>query len=575
MEIKLAKSAGFCMGVRRAVDIALGITQRETRRNIYTYGPLIHNPQTIELFKSRGVQPVNGIEEIDDKKNAVLIIRTHGIAPAERKKIKASGIKIIDCTCPKVGYVQAIIKKHTALGYTVIIVGDKEHPEVNALLGYAGGRGIALNSATEVDKLPPLERVCVVAQTTQTGDDYEKIVDKIKKIYPDAVVFNTICSSTQERQAEVVALARGMDAVFIVGGRNSANTKRLADLAARTKTPVFQIETAAELDSINLQSYGRVGVSAGASTPNWIINQVIDKISSRRGAKFKTTAVMLNLWIAAIRTDAYSALGAACLCAACLLLQALPIKILDMGIAAFFVYGMHVINRLIGAKPLGFISSFREETYLRHPKLYRNVAVGCIIIALGLAFRNGLVSFIFLLLMSVGGILYNMEILPRKWRILRLRDLPGSKNIFMAAAWGMVTAILPAFPAGSSVNASMVVAFCFVFGVVFIRSAMSDILELQSDKLIGRETIPVVVGKERTKIILHVISLALFFLLLFAYFAEQASSLALFLPVCVLYMWICLTLCDRKSGLSGVITEGLLETVYIIAGLCVAAWSFF
>ena len=130
MEVKLAKTAGFCMGVRRAVDIVLEIAQHETSRRIYTYGPLIHNPQTIELLKSRGITPVKNIEEISNRQNAVLIIRAHGIAPAERKKIKASGIKIIDATCPKVGYVQAIIKKHTALNYTVIIVGDKEHPEV-------------------------------------------------------------------------------------------------------------------------------------------------------------------------------------------------------------------------------------------------------------------------------------------------------------------------------------------------------------------------------------------------------------------------------------------------------------
>ena len=155
------------MGVRRAVDIVLEIAQHETGRRIYTYGPLIHNPQTIELLKSRGITPVKSIEEISDCQNAVLIIRAHGIAPQERKKIKDSGIKIIDATCPKVGYVQAIIKKHTALDYTVIIVGDKEHPEVDGLLGYTGGRGITVAAVDEVEKLPDLDKVCVVAQTTQ------------------------------------------------------------------------------------------------------------------------------------------------------------------------------------------------------------------------------------------------------------------------------------------------------------------------------------------------------------------------------------------------------------------------
>jgi 4-hydroxy-3-methylbut-2-enyl diphosphate reductase len=575
LEIKLAKSAGFCMGVRRAVDIVLEVAQHEKGRNIYTYGPLIHNPQTIELFKSRGVKPVNDIDEIKDKKNSVPIIRAHGIAPAERRKIKSSGIKIIDCTCPKVGYVQAIIKKHTSLGYTVIIVGDREHPEVDALLGYTGGKGIALNSVDDVEKLPSLERVCVVAQTTQTMDDYSLIVDKIKSYYPDALIFSTICSSTQERQAEVVSLANDMDSIVIVGGRNSANTKRLADLARRTKTPTFHIETAAEMENIDLRPYDRIGVSAGASTPNWIIDRVMDKITSGQRVKSKTTGFFMKLWLAAIKADIYSAVGAGCLCAAVVLLQKRTVLITDVAIAAFFVYGMHVLNRLISRRPASFIGSFREETYLRYPKIYRNVAILSIAVALVLAFMNGFLSFVFLFLMSVTGALYNMNIFPGKWRFQSLKDIPGSKNIFMAAAWGMVTAVLPVLTSENIFNAGTAVAFSFAFGIVFIRSAMSDILEMQSDKLIGRETIPVLLGKARTKIILNLISAMLLILLIFSYFAGQTSELGLFLLACVLYMWICLTLCDRKAGLSGAVTEGLLETVYIIAGLCVVLWVIF
>src|SRR4030042_437257 len=575
MEIKLAKTAGFCMGVRRAVDIVLEIAQHETGRSIYTYGPLIHNPQTIELLKGRGIKPIDNIDEIIDKQNAVLIIRAHGIAPAQRKKIKASGVKIIDCTCPKVGYVQAIIKKHTALNYTVIIVGDREHPEVNALLGYTGGRGITVITAEDVDSLPPLINVCVVAQTTQNYDDYKKIVSKIKKLYPQAVVFNTICSSTQQRQAEVIALADEMDAIFIVGGKNSANTKRLADLARKQQTPTFHIETAAEMEKINLVSYNSIGVSAGASTPNWIIDRVMDKITDGRSRKFKAIGFLLNLWVSAIKTDIYSAIGAGCLCAACMLLQGMNLSIAYIAIASFFVYGMHVLNRLISRKPASFIGSFREETYFRHEKIYPYSAIFSIVVALVLAFNMGILPFAFLFFVSLAGVLYNMKIMPKGWRFQSLKDLPGSKNIFMAIAWGTVTAILPALTINGFLNASMVVAFCFAFGIVFIRSAMSDILEFQSDKLIGRETIPVLFGKNNTKTVLKFISFVLFALLLFSYFARWTSYLSFFLLACVLYIWICLNLCDRKSGLSGAVMEGLLETIYIITGLSVFLWSFF
>jgi 4-hydroxy-3-methylbut-2-enyl diphosphate reductase len=575
MEIKLAKTAGFCMGVRRAVDIVLDIAQHETRRRIYTYGPLIHNPQTIELLKSRGVKPIENIEEIKNKENAILIIRAHGIAPAERRKIKESGIKIIDATCPKVGYVQSIIKKHAALDYMVVIVGDKEHPEVDGLLGYAGDHGVIIATLNDVDRLSCPEKVCVVAQTTQDFDNYSKIVEKIKELCPQAVVFNTICSSTEKRQAEVIAMASEMDAMFIVGGKNSANTRRLADLAQKQQTPSFHIETPAEMENINFIPYNRIGVSAGASTPNWIIDRVMDKIMESQSRKLKSMGILLNLWISAIKTDVYSALGAGCLCLACLLLQKIPVTLSSMAIASFFVYAMHVLNRLLSRKPAGLVGSFREESYHRYGKLYFITALISIMIALALALQKGVLPFVFLFVISLAGIIYSIKILPGEWQIRGLKDLPGSKNIFMSAAWGIVAAILPALSRDFSFHAGLIVAFVFTFGIVFIRSAMSDILEIQSDKLIGQETIPVFFGRKRTITILRIISLILLVLLLFSYLADWTSALSVFLFACILYIWICFRFCDRESALSGAVKEGLLETSYIMAGFCVLLWYIF
>jgi (E)-4-hydroxy-3-methyl-but-2-enyl pyrophosphate reductase len=575
MEIRLAKTAGFCMGVRRAVDIVLELAQHENGRRIYTYGPLIHNPQTIELLKSRGIIPVDSVDAIPDRGNAVLIIRAHGIAPAERKRIKESGIKIIDATCPKVGYVQAIIKKHTALNYTVVIVGDKEHPEVDGLLGYTGGRGIIIATAEDVDKMPPLSKVCVVAQTTQDSEDYKYIVDKIKDLYPQAVVFNTICSSTELRQEEVIAMARDLDAMFVVGGKNSANSRRLTDLAQKQHTPTFHIETAMEISNINLEPYDRIGVSAGASTPNWIIDRVMDRIAEGQNRKLKKFGSFLNFWIMAIKTDVYSALGAGCLAFACMVLQNIPVNISSIIIASFFTYAMHVLNRLISRKPpVGFIGSFREETYLRHEKLYLYSAIVCVVVSLILAYNSGIIPFICLFVISLAGILYNMKILPGGWRFQSLKDLPGSKNIFMAVAWGTVTAIIPALNYKAGLHTASIIAFVFTFGVVFIRSAMSDILEIQSDKLIGRETIPVLFGKAPTMILLKIISLILLVLLIISNPAGWTTTLSFFLIACVLYIWICFQLCDRKSGFSGAVMEGLLETSYIIVGLSVLTWFF-
>ncbi len=572
MEIKLAKTAGFCMGVRRAVDTVLDIAQHEKGRRIYTYGPLIHNPQTIDLLKKRGITAIKSIAEIGDCANAVLVIRAHGIAPDERKKIKDSGVKIIDATCPKVAYVQATIKKHSALDYTVVIAGDCKHPEVDGLWGYTEGRGIIVSTLEDAEKLPLMEKVCVVAQTTQDTDHYAHIVKIIKKKSPQAIVFNTICSSTERRQEEIIALATEMDALFVVGGKNSANTCRLADLAQKQNTPTFHIETADEIRNINLMPYKRIGVSAGASTPNWIIDQVMDNITDGHDAPYKKAGFLHKLWLWAVKTDFYSALGAGCLALSCMILQRIPVDIPSIAIASFFVYAMHVLNRLMSTKESGLIGSFREISYAKHEKYYRLAAAISLLLALALSLVNSVISFLFLFLISLAGALYNMKILPGDRRFQRLKDIPGSKNIFMASAWGVVTAVLPALNNDQIFNAATAVAFCFTFALVFIRSAMSDIMDIQSDKLLGRETIPVVIGKEKTQVLLKIIILILLFILLISGATGFCSSLSFFLVLCILYIWICFRLCDRRAGLSGALIEGLLETSYIIAGFAVFCW---
>ena len=566
MEVKLAKTAGFCMGVRRAVDAVLDVAQHETGRRIYTYGPLIHNPQTIELLKARGITAVGSIAEIDDPKSSVLVIRAHGIAPDERKKIKESGVKIIDATCPKVGYVQGIIKKHAGQNYTVVIVGDRAHPEVDGLMGYTKGLGRVISTIEEAEKLPCLEKICVVAQTTQDVENYEQIVQVIQKRCPRAVIFHTICSSTEKRQAEVMELASEMDAMFVVGGKNSANTCRLTDLAASRQTPTFHIETAEEISGIDLAPYSRIGVSAGASTPNWIIDRVMDMLAERLNGNMQKMGFVFRLWLWSVKTDLYSALGAACLTLAGMMLQEIPLTPTPVAIAAFFVYAMHVLNRLISRKTSAYVGSFRETTCLRYEKYYLAAAACALAAALWLALRHGIIMFMFLFVISLAGGLYTLKLLPDSWRFRRLKDIPGSKNIFMATAWALVAVVGPALHSNHSFNITLTVAASFVFSLVFVRSALSDILEMQSDKLLGRETIPVVFGKNSTQRLLKSILLISLLILVTAATAGWISPWGLLLSVSLLYLWICFRLCDRRSGLSGALLEGLLETSYIIAG---------
>ncbi len=572
MEIQLAKTAGFCMGVRRAVDKVLEIARFRGDLRIYTYGPLIHNPQTIALLRSRGILDVASIDEIPEKQGAVLVIRAHGIAPDERKIIRKSGIRIVDATCPKVGYVQGIIKKHAQKDYGVIIIGDREHPEVNGLLGYAGGKGLVVSTPDDARQIPCLERVCVVAQTTQDAERFERIVSIIMEKCPHAIVFNTICTSTEKRQGEIISIARESDAVFVVGGKNSANTCRLADLASKQNTPTFHIETADEIKNIDLSDYDRLGISAGASTPNWIIDQVISRISEQRGLGHQKMGFLLRGWLWLVRTDLYSALGAGCLTMACMILQNLPVSVPLIIVASLFVYAMHVLNRLSSRGESGLIGSFREASYLRYPNYYRLIAVGSLLTALLLALTHSVFSFLFLAVISLAGVLYNMKILPPGWRFRRLKDIPASRNIFMATAWGMVTAVLPALQTGQPVPLLVAIAFFLPFSLVFTRSALTDIMDMQSDKLLGHETIPVVFGKANTQLLLKLILSILLMILILSPVVAGASPVSYFLVLCALYLWICFRLCDRRAGLSGALVEGLLETSYIIAGFAVFCW---
>ncbi len=562
------------MGVRRAVDLVLDIAQRKGKEDIYTYGPLIHNPQTVELLRTRGIIPVSSIDDIaaPATKGATIIIRAHGISPAERNKIEKRGIKIVDATCPKVTHVQAIIKKHASSNYAVLIIGDREHPEVNSLLGYACGNGFVIGSVAEVDNLPTLDKVCIVAQTTQSTDDFVEIVERIKARFRDAVIFDTICDSTEKRQSEVKALAAEMDAVFIVGGRNSANTKRLVRISQLECKPTFHIETADELDAIPSSQYEKIGISAGASTPNWIINRVFDAVTSHQDERQKRAKRLFNFWVFAVKTEIYSAIGAGCLSFTSMLLQRLPVNILNVLTTSLYVYAMHTLNRLINRKTSTIIGSFREESYLKHENAYVSAAIVSLVLALTISFVAGVNAFILLFLISIFGVLYNTKILPGNLRFKSLKDLPGSKNIFMAMAWAAVVAVLPQFEISLSVTTGMLVVFFFTFGIIFVRSAISDILDIQSDRLIGRETIPVLIGKKSTQILLQGILVLLVILLSVSHALGWTPSLSFALLVCIFFMWIYFRLYVRRAAFSGVVQEGILETSYIIAGASSLAW---
>ena len=259
------------MGVRRAVDATMELVE-QGKGEIHTLGPLIHNSQVLELLKGQGVDILT---EIPEKVSGTVIVRAHGVPPFQEKQLVESGATIKNATCPRVIKVQAIIKKYRHHDCFTVIIGDKNHAEVDGLLGYADSRGIVVSNEEDVAALQISGPYIIVSQTTQDQVSFSRLSEMILEKFSDGRVFNTICDSTSKRQEEVRKLCGEVEAVIVVGGRSSANTRRLGDVARAMGCPVYLIETEEELDCRDLRQYDKVAVTAGASTPVWMIDRVV------------------------------------------------------------------------------------------------------------------------------------------------------------------------------------------------------------------------------------------------------------------------------------------------------------
>ena len=276
MNVILAQSSGFCFGVKRAMDMALETGERaQGDESVFTDGPLIHNRQALDLLSEHGVVPLADLGKLQD---STIIVRSHGITPARRRRLERTGATILDATCPRVQKVQSIIEEYAQKEYFVIIVGDARHAEVEGLLGYAGDAGIAIQQLEDLPDLSPETKVCLVAQTTQNRERFLKLAERIKARYDHVEVFDTICNANRRRQEELIQLCPNVDAVVVVGGRHSGNTKRLFEIAKESGAPAFFAETSDDLDREQLKSYQRVGVIGGASTPSWILEDIVERL---------------------------------------------------------------------------------------------------------------------------------------------------------------------------------------------------------------------------------------------------------------------------------------------------------
>ncbi len=283
MEIFVAKHSGFCFGVRRSLSMA---EKAAKSGQVYTDGPLIHNPQEINrLAQQLAIIPLDDFSKHSPTKhgaNAKIIIRSHGVAPQREQLAKASGFEVLDATCPFVKKSQLLAQELAADGYTVVIVGDPGHPEVEGLIGWAGSKALVAANPQSVAELAinhDLSKIGIIAQTTQLAANFELTVAALKQYALQIKVANTICNATSEHQEEALALAKQVDMMLVIGGKNSSNTKKLAQICKTVLAKVYHIETAADLHCNIVWGVAKIGITAGASTPDWIIEEVVETMT--------------------------------------------------------------------------------------------------------------------------------------------------------------------------------------------------------------------------------------------------------------------------------------------------------
>jgi small subunit ribosomal protein S1 len=268
--IQIADQAGYCFGVRRALDMAKEqLTQQG--KNVYSIGPIIHNPQVVEEFRKKGLTPIESLDGIDE---GVLVIRSHGVEKGVFEEARRKDLQVIDATCPFVKNAQRLARQLSENGYQLVIVGEEAHPEVKGIVSYAGDDAVVVSAAEQLKEKTVGPKVGVLAQTTQAKENLIEVVRSVLATAYECRVYNTICNATASRQSAAVELAATVEVMFVVGGKNSANTTRLAELCRSAGATTYQIETPAEITPDMIKGKERIGLTAGASTPRSQVDAV-------------------------------------------------------------------------------------------------------------------------------------------------------------------------------------------------------------------------------------------------------------------------------------------------------------
>ncbi len=280
MEVRLAKTAGFCFGVKRAVDTVYEQVEKCKDKKIYTYGPIIHNEEVVKDMRSKGVEVIYDEDELRNLNSGVVIIRSHGVPKRIHTIMEERGLECVDATCPFVKKIHRIVENASREGKHIVIVGDANHPEVQGIKGWSNSEVTIIKTEEQAEEFiaPPDKEICIVSQTTFNYNKFKYLVEIISKKSYNILVLNTICNATKERQTEAAGIANEVDAMIVIGDKHSSNTQKLFEICSNACKDTYYIQTLDDLDMNQLKSVKTVGITAGASTPNNIIEEVQNNV---------------------------------------------------------------------------------------------------------------------------------------------------------------------------------------------------------------------------------------------------------------------------------------------------------
>ncbi len=545
--ITIAKNAGFCPGVKRAIDHVLELSKK-TGKKIYTLGPLIHNKEVIKSLEENNVFAVNSPLDIKEE-NAILVIRAHGIPPELEKEIRSMKLEIIDGTCSLVKSVHRNISQYREKGYTTVIVGDKDHAEVLGLKGYAGESSFVISGPDEAEKLPEMDKVNIVSQTTQEEDVFFACAEALKKKAKELIISNTICNPTRLRQRETLEMSAGADLVVVVGGKHSANTARLYEICSRLAKRSVLIEKPEELDEKILHGTQNIFITAGASTPNWLIEAVAAKarrtvFPDKKGSQ---------LWNYFLDSGAYTGLAAGFFTLACakfLGVYGLPKKIVFA--SAAFVLSLHILNRAVSKD---HNASARDFTSAKITA-YMSGGASLLLVLLSDIKLFFICSFFWLF-----GFAYSAS--PKA----HLRNLPGSKEAAMALGWTFACAILPIMNFKASFNMEEFLFCLFAFLVSLNRSVLLSAAQSKNDLLVGKESLYKTLGHIKTFRILYFLA---FLSLLSLYLAAGKASVNIWALIFMGYQFWLIRNFSLGKIPDKLNSEALTDLIFILTGLSAA-----